>query len=103
VPGAGKSALIQALGCRLTAEGHRVAEDAERDVRIGALSPVLGAQAIVRALRVSGMSSPGRAEEQASCAEAAIDCGGIPLKSSLRGIVGLLCGFSYGVITAHLW
>ena len=50
---------------------RRVAEDAERDVRIGALSPVLGAQAIVRALRSSGMSGWGRAEEPASCAEAA--------------------------------
>ena len=50
---------------------RRVAEDAERDVRIGALSPVLAAQAIVRALRSSGMSGWGRAEEPASCAEAA--------------------------------
>ena len=50
---------------------RRVAEDAERDVRIGALSPVLGAQAIVRALRSSGMSDWGRAEEPASCAKAA--------------------------------
>ena len=50
---------------------RRVADDAERDVRIGALSPVLGAQAIVRALRSSGMSGWGRAEEPASCAEAA--------------------------------
>jgi LAO/AO transport system kinase len=50
---------------------HRVAEDAERDVRIGTLSPVLGAQAIVRALRSSGMSGWGSADEPASCAEAA--------------------------------
>src|SRR5271166_3232540 len=50
---------------------RRVAEDAERDVSIGSLSPVLGAQAIVRALRSSGMSGWGRAEEPASCAEAA--------------------------------
>jgi LAO/AO transport system kinase len=49
---------------------RHVAEDAEHDVRIGALSPVLGAQAIVRALRSSGMSGPGRAEEPAACAEA---------------------------------
>jgi GTPase len=49
---------------------RRVAEDAERDVRSGALSPELGAQAIVRALRSSGMSGWGRAEEPASCAEA---------------------------------
>jgi LAO/AO transport system kinase len=49
---------------------RRVAEDAERDVRIGTLSPVLGAQAIVRALRSSGMSGWGRADEPA-CAEAA--------------------------------
>ena len=59
---------------------HRVAEDAEREVRIGALSPVLGAQAIVRALRVSGMTGLGRAEEQASCAGAAIDCGVIDIR-----------------------
>src|SRR3974390_3311050 len=39
---------------------RRVAEDDERAVRIGALSPVLGAQAIVRALRSSGMSDWGR-------------------------------------------
>jgi LAO/AO transport system kinase len=45
---------------------RRVAEDAERDVRIGALSPELGARAIVRALRSSGMSGWGRAEEPAS-------------------------------------
>jgi GTPase len=50
---------------------RRVAEDAERDVRIGTLSPVLGAQAIVRALRSSGMSGWGSADEPASCAEAA--------------------------------
>jgi GTPase len=50
---------------------RHVAEDAERDVRIGALSPVLGAQAIVRALRASGMSRPGRAAEPAACAAAA--------------------------------
>ena len=50
---------------------RHVAEDAERDVRIGALSPVLGAQAIVRALRASGMSGPGRAAEPAACAAAA--------------------------------
>ncbi len=49
---------------------RRVAEDAERQVRVGALSPVLGAQAIVRALRSSGMIW-GRAEEPAACAEAA--------------------------------
>jgi len=41
------------------------------DVRIGALSPVLGAEAIVRALRSSGMSDWGYAEEPASCAKAA--------------------------------
>jgi LAO/AO transport system kinase len=50
---------------------RRVAEDAERNVRSGALSPVLGAQAIVHALRYSGMNGWGRAEEPASCAEAA--------------------------------
>ncbi len=50
---------------------RRVAEDAERDFRIGALSPILGAQAIVRALRSSGMSGSGRADEPASCAKAA--------------------------------
>ena len=50
---------------------RRVAEDAEREVRIGALSPVLGAQAIVRALRSSGMSGWSLAEEPASCAKAA--------------------------------
>src|SRR4029434_265923 len=50
---------------------RRVADDAERDVRIGALSPVLGAQAIVRALRSSGMSGWSSAGEPASCARAA--------------------------------
>jgi len=49
---------------------RRVSEDAERDVRSGALSPELGAQAIVRALRSSGMSGWGSAEEPASRAEA---------------------------------
>ena len=50
---------------------RHVAEDAERDVRIGVLSPVLGAQAIVRVLRASGMSGPGRTAEPAAGAEAA--------------------------------
>ena len=50
---------------------RRVAEDAERDVRIGALSPVLGAQAVIRALRSSGMSSSSRGEKPAPFAEAA--------------------------------
>jgi GTPase len=45
---------------------RRVAEDAERQVRIGALSALLGAEAIVRALRCSGTSGRGRAEEPAS-------------------------------------
>jgi LAO/AO transport system kinase len=45
---------------------RRVAEDAERQVRIGALSALLGAEAIVRALRCSGTSGSGRAEEPAS-------------------------------------
>jgi putative protein kinase ArgK-like GTPase of G3E family len=49
---------------------RRVAEDAERDVRKGALSPMLGAQAIVRVLRSSGTSGWSRAEEPASCAKA---------------------------------
>jgi len=67
-----------------TEEIRRVAEDAERDVRSGALSPELGARAIVRALRSSATSGSGRAEEPASCAEAASDDGGIALKRSLR-------------------
>jgi LAO/AO transport system kinase len=50
---------------------RRVAEDAEREVRIGALSPMLGAQAIVRALRSSG-SDRGRSEEPASYAGSTI-------------------------------
>jgi LAO/AO transport system kinase len=44
---------------------RRVAEDAERQVRIGALSAMLGAQGIVRALRDSGMSGQGRAKKPA--------------------------------------
>jgi len=50
---------------------RRVAEDAECDVSIGSLSPVLGAQAIIRALRSSGMSGWSRAKEPASCVKAA--------------------------------
>jgi len=44
---------------------RRIAEDAERDVRMGVLSPMFGAQAIVAALRRSGMSGRARAEEPA--------------------------------------
>ncbi len=51
---------------------RRVAEDAERQVRIGALSAVLGAQAIVRALRSSATSGYG-AEEPASDPERRLD------------------------------
>ena len=50
---------------------RRIAEDTEREVRIGALSPVLGAKAIVRALRCSGTSGRGRLEEPESHAEGA--------------------------------
>jgi len=50
---------------------RRVAEDAERDVRSGTLSPVLGAQAIVSALRSSGTSGWSRAVAPASRVEAA--------------------------------
>lgn len=53
---------------RQTDSIRRVAEDAEREVRIGALSALLGAQAIVRALRYSGTSGWG-AEEPASDAQ----------------------------------
>jgi len=45
---------------------RRVAEDSERKVRDGVLSPVLGAQAIVRALRWSGMRDAGCTEELAA-------------------------------------
>jgi LAO/AO transport system kinase len=51
---------------------RRVAEDAERQVRVGALSAVLGAQAIVRALRCSGTSGRG-AKEPASDADGRVD------------------------------
>jgi LAO/AO transport system kinase len=50
---------------------RRVADDAERQVRIGALSAVLGAQVIVRALRQSGKCSGRGAEEPVSDAEGA--------------------------------
>jgi len=67
-----------------TEEIRRAAEDAERDVRSGALSPELGARVIVRALRSSGSSGSGRADEPGSGAKAASDAGGIALKRSLR-------------------
>jgi LAO/AO transport system kinase len=71
---------------------RRVAEDAERDVRSGALSPELGARAIVRALRSSETSGSGRADEPAPYAEAASDDGGIARKRSLR-----MAGFQNGI------
>ena len=49
---------------------RRIADQAEHDVSIGALSPMLGAQAIVRALRSSGISYLGQAEQPACHAEA---------------------------------
>ena len=73
VPGVGKSALIEALGCGLTAEGHRLAVLWIDPSSVRSGGSLLGDKTrmvrIVRALRCSGTSGRGRAEEPVSDAE----------------------------------